>query len=158
MIVALGTLAALVVGAGVWALAARDQTEPLRAMDTCDEGVFSDNVEPLERLLSPDSSFKPTRSRVATDNSFKFLCRNSTSSGAVDLVAEMRDGSRDDWFAKLGSPSKVSRFDTGTEAVVWGRQAAIYVKCRSHVEGSSYTAGMAHPYLAITARASGSAG
>ncbi|MFF9818345.1 hypothetical protein [Streptomyces sp. NPDC014006] len=158
MIVAICTLAAIAVGAGVWAYVTRDQTEPLKAMNTCNEGIFSSRMEPLERLLSPDSSYKPAWSRVAVGSSFKISCNNSTSSGAVNLVAEMRDGSRDDWFAKLHAPSKVSRFDAGTEAVVWGREAAIYVECRSHTEASSYTAGMAHPYLAVSSRASGSAG
>ncbi|MEU5595978.1 hypothetical protein [Streptomyces sp. NPDC020298] len=155
-----GMLAIIGAGVGIWVITSDDSARRLKASETCNEAVFSNNLKPLERILTPDSSFKSSWSRSATDDSFKIVCMNSTNRGAVNMHAEIRNGDQKDWLAESGAgdSSNVSHFETGTSAAVWGKRAAIYVKCKSHAEGSSHTAGFEHPYLSIVATASGSAG
>ncbi|MFF5189647.1 hypothetical protein ACFY30_38780 [Streptomyces sp. NPDC000345] len=158
--IAVGALVAVGVGGTLWAVTSDTDGKELKASETCNEGVFSAHVDPLERLLSPDSSFKSSWSRVATDSSLKLTCVNSTSSGALKMTAEMKDGSQKDWLSQLGvdGASDVSHFGLGTDAITWDRRAAIYIECRSASEGSSHTSGMGHPYLSVIATATGSAG
>ncbi|MFG2887206.1 hypothetical protein ACGFYV_33800 [Streptomyces sp. NPDC048297] len=154
-----GVLAIIGVGATIWALGSHDSSGNLKAADTCNEGIFSSNLEPLERLLPHESSFHSTWSRVATDTSFKITCDNRTSRGVVNMSAEMKNGNKKDWLAGLGSrnTSDASAFKAGTSALAWRKQAAIYAECKPHTEGSSYTAGFGRPYLSITVTANGSA-
>ncbi|KUN79386.1 hypothetical protein [Streptomyces griseoruber] len=158
--ITVGALIVVGIGGTLWAVATQNNGKELKASDTCNEGVFSANVEPLERILSPDSSFKSNWSRTATESSLKLTCLNSTSDGAVKMTAVMQDGSESDWHSQLGvnSASTVAHFSVGTEALVWDRTAAIYVECKPSSEGSSHTADMSHPYLSIVAAATGSAG
>ncbi|MEH0473208.1 hypothetical protein QA943_30985 [Streptomyces sp. B21-097] len=157
---AVGTVVAIGAGGALWAATSGSDEKVLKASQTCNEGVFSDNVAPLERILSPDSSFRTSWSRTATDSSLKLTCVNSTDKASLTLTAEMKDGTRDDWRSRsgVGGAADVSRFDAGTEAVVWARTAAIYVDCKSSSAGSSHTKGMSRPYLSIVATATGSVG
>lgn len=156
---AVGAVVVIGVGGAVWAAASGTDEKELKASQTCNEGVFSANVAPLERILSPDSSFKASWSRTATDDSLKLTCVNSTDKGSLKLTAEMKDGTRDDWRSQsgVGGTADVSRFDAGTEAIVWAKTAAIYVECKPSSEGSSHTKGMSRPYLSVVATATGSA-
>lgn len=159
VIMSAGALVVMGVGWGVWATAFKDDTRELRASETCNEGIFSANVEPLERLISPDSSFTSDWSREATDSSLLLTCVNSTDDASVTMTAELKDGSIDEWRSQLKTVDNAdaSHFDVGTEAVVWGRQAAVYVECKPQSAGSSHTSGMNSPYLSILVRAGGSA-
>ncbi|MET7296789.1 hypothetical protein ABZS79_32630 [Streptomyces griseoloalbus] len=159
VIMSAGALAVVGVGLSVWATVFRDDTKELRASETCNEGVFSANVEPLERLVSPDSSFASDWSREASDSSLLLTCVNATSHASVKMTAELKDGSIDEWRSQLKRPDGADtfHFDVGTEAVVWNRQAAVYAECKPHSEGSSHTAGMDSPYLSVLVRADGSA-
>lgn len=152
--------AVVAVGAGlaVWATAFRSDAKELRASETCNEGVFSANVEPLERLVSPDSSFTSEWSREVSDSSLLLTCSNSTSHASVKMTAELKDGSVKDWRTQLGGADTAdgTRFDVGTEAFVWDKQAAVYVVCKPHSAGSSHTAYLKDPYLSILVSASGS--
>ncbi|MBA8975131.1 hypothetical protein GTW38_06690 [Streptomyces sp. SID7804] len=154
-----GALVFMGAGLGVWATVFKDDTRELRASETCNEGIFSANVEPLERLISPDSSFTSDWSREASDSSLLLTCVNSTDHASVKMTAELKDGSIDEWRSQLKAVDKAdaSHFDVGTEAVVWGRHAAMYVECKPQSAGSSHTAGLDSPYLSILVRASGSA-
>ncbi|NEC38809.1 hypothetical protein [Streptomyces rubrogriseus] len=87
--------AVVAVGAGlaVWATAFRSDAKELRASEMCNEGVFSAKVEPLERLVSPDSSFTSDWSREASDSSLLLTCSTSTSHASVKMTAELSEGS-----------------------------------------------------------------
>lgn len=143
--------------------AAGDSPQSLKASDTCLEDIFSGNPEPLERLISPDSSFKAGWSHKASNRSLKLTCRNSTDTAMILITAEMRDGTRQDWLSSLKSRNQVGeisdalRFRSGTEAFVWDNVAAIYSICKPYSKGSSHTHGMKRPHLSVVATASGSA-
>ncbi|MFD6434563.1 hypothetical protein [Streptomyces venezuelae] len=159
---------ALLVGIGVIAVflirgAGGDSPRNLKASETCLEDIFSGDPDPLERLISPDSSFTADWSREVIERSLQLTCKNSTDSATVVMTAETRDGTRQDWFSSLknhkqvGKKSEASRFDVGTEALAWDNAAAIYSECKPYSEGSSHTQGMKRPYLSIVATATGTA-
>lgn len=140
-----------------------DSPPSLDYFDVCDGSVLSEDVKPLERLFPSGADIESEWSDTSDAGSLKFNCKNSADDSSVVLSAETKSGSVTDWESSLRGAASIpdygesASFKAGDKAKVWKDDAAVFMACKPASEGSSYTKGLASPYLSVMVRASGQA-